>query len=144
MSLYSNLLQPPATIKEFVHKPAIDLTVRPRSQPYRRVSIALEESVNNELILMEHDGILDKIDSSPWVSNMVVLRKPDGGDRICCDLSLAIKAVIPDRYPLPTLEELTTDFVVAKYFSKLDLKLGYLQVKLNDDSQDLTGMITPL
>ena len=45
---YPNLLQPPTTIKEFVHKPAIDRTVRPRSQPYRRVPIALGDSVNKK------------------------------------------------------------------------------------------------
>ena len=123
-------------------KPAIDLSVRPQSQPYR-VLISLEDSVNNELIRLENDGILETIDSSPWVSNMVVIRKPDGGVRICCDLSLASKAVIPNRYPLPTLGELTTDFAEAKYFFKLDLKWGYLQVKLHKDSQDITDMITP-
>lgn len=34
LSRYPNLLQPPATIKQFVHRPAIDRTVLPRSQPY--------------------------------------------------------------------------------------------------------------
>ena len=106
--------------------------------------IALEEPVKSELLRMEREGIIERIDSSKWVSNMVVVRKPDGGIRICCDLSLANEAVIPDRYPLPTLEELTTDFSGAKYFSKLDLKWGYLQVKLHEEARDITGMVTPL
>lgn len=46
LSRFSNLIQPLTTIKEFIHKPAIDPTVRPKSQPYWRVPIALEDSVN--------------------------------------------------------------------------------------------------
>ena len=139
---FPKLIKPPATIKGFVHKPAIDDSVRPCLQPYRRVPIALEEPVTAELSRMKREGIIAKIDASPWVSNMVVVRKPDGGVRICCDMSLANQAVIADRFPLPTLEELTTDFAGATYFSKLDLKWGYLQVKLHRDARDLTGMIT--
>ena len=144
ISRYPNLMQPPATIKHFVHKPTIDRTIRPCSQPYRRVPIALEDPVKTELQRMEREGIIEKIDSSPWVSNMVVVRKPDGGVRICCDLSLVNKAVIADRYPLPTLEELTTDFAGARFFTKLDLKWGYLQVELHMSTRDITGMVTPL
>ena len=68
----------------------------------------------------------------------------DGGVRICCDLSLVNEAVIADGYPLPTLDELTNDFAGAQYFSKLDLKWGYLQVPLHENTRNLTGMVTPL
>ena len=55
---------------------------------------------------------------------MVIVRKLDGAIRICCDLSLVNKAVIADRYPIPTLEELTTDFPGARCYTKLELKWG--------------------
>ena len=141
---YPNLLLPPTTIKGAEHMPQVDPSVRPQCQHYRRVPIALEDQVRTELQRMEREGIIEKVDAAPWVSNMVVVRKPDGGVRICCDLSLVNKAIIADRYPLPTLEELTTDFAGARYFSKLDLKWGYLQVPLHVESRDLTGMVTPL
>ena len=141
---FPNLTMPPRTIKRFVHMPTIDATVRPCSQPFRRVPIALEEKVNAELERLETDGIIEKINASPWTSNMVVVKKPDGGVRICIDLSQANQAVVADRYPLPTIEELTKDFAGATYFSKLDLKWGYLQVLLHPDARYLTGMITPL
>ena len=55
----------------------------------------------------------------------MVVRLPDGHVRISYDMSLANHAVIADRFPFLTLEELTTDYVMATDFLKLDLKLGY-------------------
>ena len=52
------------------------------------------------------------------------------------------KAVVPDKYPLPTAEELTSQFYGSKIFSKLDLRQGYLQVPLHPDSRNLTAFVT--
>ena len=97
-----------------------------RSQAMRRVPIALQDEVNKELGRIVNEGILEPIDASVWVSNMVVVRKPTGGVRICCDLTEVNKAVVADKYPLPTIEDLSRDMAGAKFFSKLDLKWGYL------------------
>lgn len=47
------------------------------------------------------------------------------------------KAIIPNKYPLPTAEELTSLFHGSTVFSKLDLRQGYLQVPLH-----LTAFVT--
>lgn len=62
ISLNSNIMQPPATIKHFVHKPTIDRTVPPRTQPYWRVPIALKDTIKAEIQRMEREGIIEKID----------------------------------------------------------------------------------
>lgn len=48
-------------------------------------------------------GIIEDTDSSPWVSKLVVVRKKSGSLRQCADLRAVNKAVIPERYPLPTV-----------------------------------------
>ncbi len=58
------------------------------------------------------------------------------------DLRSVNKAVIPDRYPLSSIEELTTHFHGSTIFSKLDLRQGYLQVPLHPDSRNLTAFVT--
>ncbi|KAJ8332651.1 hypothetical protein SKAU_G00424400 [Synaphobranchus kaupii] len=58
------------------------------------------------------------------------------------DLRAVNKAIIPDKYPLPTTEELTAQFYGSTVFSKLDLHQGYLQVPLHTDSRNLTAFIT--
>jgi len=52
------------------------------------------------------------------------------------------KAVIPDRYPLPTVKELAAQFYGSSVFTKLDLRQGYLQVPLHPDSRNLTAFVT--
>jgi len=76
-----------------------------------------------------HD-IIERIESSTWMSNLVVARKKDGNIRLCVNLKKVNKAVIPTRYPLPTMDELVSTPAGAKVFSKIDLKWGYLQVPL--------------
>jgi hypothetical protein len=131
-------------LRDFVHLPHLDHTVPPKAQAMRRLPLALRDKVITELKRMEQEGVLEKINSSPWVSTMVVVPKPDGAVRICCDLSDVNKAVIPDKYPLPTNEELSQFFSGAKYFSKLDLKWGYLQMELQPEIRYITAMITPI
>lgn len=50
--------------------------------------------------------------------------------------------MIPDKYPLPTIEELTTLFYGSSVFTKLDLKQGYMQIPLHEDSRNLTAFVT--
>ena len=141
---FPELLKPGGYISGYEHKPRILTTVHPVSQPQRRLPLALQPMVEKKLREMEADGIIEKIDSSEWVSNMVVVKKSDGDIRICCDLSSANKAVVADKFPLPTMEELSRDLAGSKYFSKIDLKGAYLQVRLADSARDLTAMITPI
>ena len=117
---------PTRHIKHFQHKPRIDYSVRPVVQAQRRIPLALLDSVEAELRRMQKCDVLEPIETSSWVSNMVVVPKANGAVRLCCDLSDLNKAVIPDRYPLPTVDELSRFFAGSHYFSKIDLKWGYL------------------
>jgi hypothetical protein len=90
---------------------------------------------------MMSEGILEPIVASKWVSNMVVVPKAAGGVRICCDLTEVNEAVVADRYPLPTIEDLSRDMAGSRYFSKLDLKWGYLQVPLDSEFRYLTAIL---
>ncbi|KAJ7993939.1 hypothetical protein DPEC_G00259880 [Dallia pectoralis] len=72
---------------------------------------------NNGAQILQADGIIEPIDASPWVSNLVIARKKSGGLRVCVDLRQVNKAVVPDKYPLPTTEELTTHFSPGSFLS---------------------------
>ena len=83
---------------------------------------------------MVRDGVLKQIDAADWVSNMVVADKSNGSIRICVGLTSVNKAIIPDRYPLPTIDELGEFIATSRVFSKIDLRWDYLQVKLHESS----------
>lgn len=126
----------------FAHRPMVDLSVTPVIQPLRRLPLAFRDGVAAELTALLEEGIIEPVNAAPWISNLVVAKKKTGKLRICVDLRQVNKAIIPDRYPLPTAEELTTLFHGSKVFSKLDLRQGYLQVPLHPASRDLTAFVT--
>ena len=142
---FPTLLQadPSKFIKGFVHKPVVNELLPTVAQPLRRVPLALLSKVKEELDRMVRGGVLKQIDAADRVSNMVVAHKSNGNIRICVDLTNVNKAIIPGRYPLPTIDELAEFFAGSRIFSKIDLRWGYLQVKLHESSRHLTSMITP-
>ena len=66
-------------------------------------------------------------------TNIETAKKRDGILRLCVNLSDVNKAIIPDTYPLPTMDELTERIAVSTVFSKVDLLWGYLQLELAKD-----------
>ncbi len=126
----------------FSHKPLLNPNVPPVIQPLRRVPLAMRDKVTTELQGMLAADLIEPIDASPWVSNLVIVQKRSGGMRLCIDLRGPNKAVVPDKYPLLTIEELTTLFYGSSVFTKLDLKQGYMQIPLHEDSRNLTAFVT--
>ena len=90
---------------------------------------------------MVSQGIIEPTDSSPWLSNLVVVWKKFGGLRLCVDIRAVKKAIIPNNYPLPTVDEIASQFQGSTTFSKLDLSQGYLQIPLSESSKKLTAFI---
>ena len=62
--------------------------------------------------------------------------------RLCVDLREVNKAVIPDVYPIPPIQELLCELHDAKVFSQLDMESAYHQLELHPNSRDLTAFIT--
>uniref|UniRef100_A0AAY4BIC4 ribonuclease H n=1 Tax=Denticeps clupeoides TaxID=299321 RepID=A0AAY4BIC4_9TELE len=126
----------------FNHQPLLKPDLRPVIQPLCRLPLALRDEVTAELNNLLELGIIERIDASPWVSNLVLARKKSGTLRPCVDLRSVNTAVVPDKYPLPTVEELAAKFHGSTVFSKLDLRQGYLQVPLHPESRNLTAFVT--
>ena len=74
---------------------------------------------------------------------MVIVPKPNGCVRISGEFRQVNKEITPDKDPLPTYEEPSQFFAGCRFFSKIDLKWGYLQMNLVEDARYATAMITP-
>ncbi|KAJ8332771.1 hypothetical protein SKAU_G00416720 [Synaphobranchus kaupii] len=125
----------------FAHQPLLDPKVTFVIQPLRCSPLALHDDISSQQLSMLDDDIIEQVNASPWISNLVV-KKRSGGLRLCMDLRAVNKAIIPDKYPLQTTEELTAQFHGSTVFSKLDLRQGYLQVPQHPESRNLTAFIT--
>ena len=117
----------------------IDPTATPVAQRPRRVPFALRPKVRDHLKdLMEKD-IIEKVDGpSPWVSPVVVTPKPNGDIRLCVDMRRANEAIIRERHPIPTIDEVLEQLNGSTVFSKIDLQWGFHQVELSEDSRSIT------
>ena len=58
------------------------------------------------------------------------------------DMRRVNTAVIRERYPIPTVEEVLQDLTGACVFSKLDLRWGYHQIELDEQSKQYTTFAT--
>ena len=100
---------------------------------------ALRPKVRDHLKdLMEKD-IIEKVDGpSPWVSPVVVTPKPNGDIRLCVDMRRANEAIIRERHPIPTIDEVLEQLNGSTVLSKIDLRWGFHQVELSEDSRSIT------
>ena len=75
--------------------------------------------------------------TSPYSSGLVLVRKKDGSLRVCVDYRALNRVTVPDRYPMPRINELidTVGKCQGKYFISFDLMKGYHQVKMAEGSK---------
>jgi hypothetical protein len=68
--------------------------------------------------------------SSPWGCPTIFVKKKDGTLRMCVDYHPLNAVTIKNKYPLPHIDALFDQLAGAKVFSKIDLRLGYHQIKI--------------
>ena len=110
---------------------------KPFKERYQRIPLHQFEEVRKHLKEMEDIGAIRR-SNSPWASPVVLVKKKDGSLRFCIDLRKLNARTIKDAYSLPRIEESLDCLNGAKIFTSLDLKSGYLQVELDDESVPLT------
>lgn len=121
----------------------IDPTAEPVVHAPRQQPSALLTRIKKKLLDLEKDGHIVKVtEPTDWVNSMVTSLR-GGKVRICVDPTDLNKAIRREHYPMQTVEEIASQISGAKYFSVLDAKSGFLQLKLNYESSLLTTMNTP-
>ena len=78
------------------------------------------------------------------MSPLITTPKKDGDIRLIIDIRRPNEAILRERHPIPTIEEIKQEMRDATIFSKLDLKMGYHQIELDEDSRPITTFSTPI
>ncbi|CAI7779288.1 unnamed protein product, partial [Closterium sp. NIES-53] len=80
------------------------------------------------------DYLLDKKfirpSSSPFAAPILFTPKKDGGLRMCIDYRELNRVTVKSRYPIPRADELIDQLRTARVFSKIDLRGGYHQIRV--------------
>ena len=87
---------------------------------------------------MKHQGLIEP-SSSPWSFPVVMVKNKDGNLRFCIDYRALNQITVKDSYPLPRIDDTLDALSGSKWFSTLDLKSGYHQVKMADQDKEKTA-----
>ena len=127
--------------------PSLRLQIRlkdptPVTRTYTSVPKPLHKEVKEYLEDLLNRGWIQK-SRSPYSSPLVCVRKKDGTLRLCVDYRGLNQKSIPDRHPIPRVQDLLNSLSGSAWFSVLDQGKAYHQGFLEETSRPLTAFITP-
>ena len=70
--------------------------------------------------------------TSPWGAPVLFAKKKDKTLRLCIDYRQLNRVTIKNRYPLPRIDDLFDQLRVARVYSKIDLRIGYHQLRVRE------------
>ena len=134
----------PAAVRGIQHIIELDATkyngvprrvrLRPHAPRERR---AVAESVEKLLA-----GGMVRPSVSPWACGVVLVPKPDGTLRTCCDFRALNSVTKRDNMIIPRIEDVLDHLREAVVFSALDMASGYWAVPLREEDREKTAFST--
>ncbi|GKD84896.1 putative reverse transcriptase domain-containing protein [Tanacetum coccineum] len=117
----------------------------PGATPIAKTPYHLAPSKMKEL-MSQLQELLDKgfirPSSSPWGALILFVKKKDGSMRMCIDYHELNKVTLKNVYPLPRIDDLFDQIQGARWFSKIDLRSGYHQLKVREEDIPKTDFRT--
>ena len=119
------------------HKIEVKLgTESPSKAPYCLSQKDLEE-LKSQLDELLAKGYIRQ-SKSPYGASILFVDKKDGKLRPCVDYRALNKVTVKNSYPLPRIGNLFDPPAGAKYFSRIDLRLGYHQIQIAQGDEEKT------
>ncbi|CAL8174804.1 unnamed protein product [Prunus armeniaca] len=87
-------------------------------------------------------GFIKEVDYPTWLANVVMVRKPRKGWRMCVDYTNLNRACPKDSFPLPRIDQLVDATAGHALLSFMDAYSGYNQIFMHLEDQAHTSIIT--
>ena len=127
--------------REVDHK----IEVKPETEPPSKVPYRLSQKELEEL-KSQLDELLAKgyirQSKSPYGAPVLFVDKKDGKLRLCVHYRALNKVTVKNSYPLPRIDDLFDRLAGAKYFSRINLRSGYHQIRIAQGDEEKTACRT--
>ena len=104
--------------------------------PYRMAPTELKE-LKAQLEELLSKGFI-RPSTSPWGAPVLFVKKIDGSLQLCKDYRQLNRATICNQYPLPRIDELFDQLHRSRVCSKIDLRSGYHQLRVQENDVSKT------
>lgn len=129
------------------HRPedhAIELlpnSTPPFTKEYRPVPLPHREAVRKTIEDLLRKGVI-RPSSSSASSPILLVSKPSGGVRMCVDYRKLNDITVKRRHPIPLLSETLSNLSKAKFYTKLDVRAAFNQLRIREGDEWLTSFST--
>jgi len=136
-----------AEIKE-CKGPSLELELYSQQKSFKR-QFRLNEmdkiEVNRQIGEMEKIGVIEPSSSAYYKSPIFLVGKRDGSKRLVIDLRGVNSLIVPKLVQLPQIEEMLDEITAEKpqYITISDVSSAFWQIRLNENSRDLTSFTAP-
>ncbi|KAI5324930.1 hypothetical protein L3X38_034003 [Prunus dulcis] len=124
------------------HRLSVNPAVRPVRQKRRVYDPERYEAMKAEVDRLSSIRFTREVDYPTWLANVVMVRKPRKGWRMCVDYTNLNRACPKDSFPLPRIDQLVDATAGHALFSFMDAYSGYNQIFMHPEDQAHTSFIT--
>ena len=124
--------------REVDHAIKLEPGAPPPSRPTYRMSFLELEELEKQLKEYSDNGWV-RPSQSPYGAPILFVKKKDGSTRMCTDYRALNKITKKNVYPLPRKDELIDRLQGARFFTKIDLRQGYHQIRIKDEDVEKTA-----
>ncbi|XP_064111293.1 uncharacterized protein LOC135218773 [Macrobrachium nipponense] len=149
ISAYPHVFDASATLREMQGGP-MRIQLSADAHPFavtapRTIPYCWRSDIKAQLDDLLAKDIIGEVDyPTEWCHPMVPIAKKMGGVRLCVDLTRLNRYVRRPTYPVRSPHDAISSMDAgARWFTTLDAKMGYFQIKIAEEDQDLTCFITP-
>jgi hypothetical protein len=127
--------------RQYDHAISLEPMAQPvNSRPYRYSPLQKDE-IEHQIAEMIAAGVIVP-SMSPYASPVLLVKKKDGQWWFCVDYRKLNAITIKNKFPLLIVDELLDELAGSQFFSKLNLRAGYHQIRMREGDEDKTAFKT--